>query len=72
MKCAECGAAAMKVTHEDHLYVESGLPNVLLLGVEFRSCPQCDEREIVLPKIAQLHRVIAEGVADKEADLGAR
>jgi putative zinc finger/helix-turn-helix YgiT family protein len=59
----------MKVTHRDHVYVESGLPNVVLLGLEFRTCPKCGEVERVMPRLAQLHRLIAERVAEKEARL---
>lgn len=59
----------MTVTLRDHLYTESGLPDVLLDGVEFRSCPQCDEEEMVIPRIARLHRLIAERVAEKESRL---
>jgi putative zinc finger/helix-turn-helix YgiT family protein len=59
----------MKVVHRDHLYTESGLPNVLILEAEFRVCPKCGEEERVLPRIAQLHRVIAEAVAQKVARL---
>ena len=29
MKCPECNEAEMKVTHRDHVYVESGLPDVV-------------------------------------------
>lgn len=69
MKCEECGEAEMKVTHRDHLYAESGLPNVMLVGLEFRTCPKCGEEERVMPRLAQLHRVIAEHVAEKETRL---
>lgn len=69
MKCPECGEAEMKITHEDHAYVECGLPNVVLVGLEFRVCPRCGERERVMPRLAQLHRVIAEAVAEKTARL---
>lgn len=69
MKCPECGKAEMKITHEDHVYTECGLPNIVLLGLEFRVCPKCGEKERVMPRLAQLHRVIAEAVAEKRARL---
>ena len=68
MKCPECGTQ-MKIETRNHQYVESGLPNVVLLGLEFRTCPKCGEEERVMPRIAQLHRVIAEAVAEKHARL---
>ena len=68
MKCPECGTE-MKVEHRDHPYTESGLPNVVLIGLEFRVCPECGEEERVMPRLAQLHRAIAEAVADQTARL---
>lgn len=69
MKCPECHKAEMVSRRENHHYVESGLPNVVLLGVELRVCPACGEEERVMPRLAQLHRVIAEAVAEKTARL---
>jgi len=59
----------MKSSRRDHLYVESGLPNVMLLGLEFRTCPACGEEERVMPRLAELHRFIAEAVAEKTSRL---
>ena len=39
--------------------------NVTLVGVEVNRCPGCGEYEAVIPKIEQLHRVIALAVAGK-------
>jgi putative transcriptional regulator len=69
MKCPGCNEAEQVVTHEDHVYTESGLPNVLLQGVEFRRCPKCDEVEMAIPRLAHLHRAIAEIIAEKTARL---
>ncbi|MBI4508810.1 MAG: type II toxin-antitoxin system MqsA family antitoxin [Deltaproteobacteria bacterium] len=68
MKCSECGAT-MKVTHRDHRYTECGLPNVILAGLEFRTCQKCGEEERVMPRLTALHRMIAEAVAEKPARL---
>jgi putative transcriptional regulator len=64
MKCSQCGHS-MKSARENYLYRESGLPNVTLVGVEVSRCPHCGEHEVVIPKIEQLHRVIAAAVARK-------
>ena len=69
MKCPECRKAEMKIEHRDHRYIESGLPNVVLLGLEYRVCPSCGEEERIMPRLAQLHRVIAEALAEKRARL---
>lgn len=68
MSCFSCGKE-MVTEVVAHRYKESGLDYVVLLGVEERSCANCGENELVLPRIAELHRVIARGVAEKEGRL---
>lgn len=58
MKCFEC-SAKMTSKRENYKYTESGLPNVTLRGVEVRRCPECGEREVVIPSIEKLHEAIA-------------
>ena len=53
-----CGTELVS-SREDHLYESSGLPNVVLADVEVRRCPTCGTEEVVLPRIAELHRAIA-------------
>jgi putative zinc finger/helix-turn-helix YgiT family protein len=67
--CRACHEAEMKTTTENHLYVESGLPNVVLGGVDVRRCPKCGAFEVLLPRVAELHRVIANAVIHKAARL---
>ena len=69
--CRTCREGEMKTTTENHLYVESGLPNVVLVGVEVRRCPKCGAFEVLLPRVAELHRVIAKAVIHKPARLSA-
>lgn len=64
MKCSQCGHP-MKPARENYLYKESGLANVTLVGVEVSRCPNCGEHEAVIPKVEQLHRVIASTIARK-------
>jgi putative zinc finger/helix-turn-helix YgiT family protein len=61
----------MKTAHENYLYKESGLANVTLVGIEVHRCPNCGEHEAVIPKIEQLHRVIATTIARKAPRLAA-
>lgn len=68
MICFSCGEET-DTNIVPHRYEESGLDYVVLLGVEERSCDGCGENELVLPRIAELHRVIARGVAEKEGRL---
>jgi putative zinc finger/helix-turn-helix YgiT family protein len=55
----------MRTARENYLYKESGLPNVTLVGIEVHRCPHCGEHEAVIPKIEELHRVIATTTARK-------
>ena len=64
MKCSQCGHV-VKTARENYLYRECGLSNVTLVGIEVSRCPECGEHEAVIPKIEQLHRVIATAVARK-------
>jgi putative zinc finger/helix-turn-helix YgiT family protein len=68
-KCRTCGEAEMATKVETYRYRESGLPNVALVGVEVRRCPACGHHELVLPRIAELHRAIAHALIRKRARL---
>jgi len=64
MKCAECGGE-LKTTATTHRYAESGLPNVILHGVEVRKCAACGAEEVAIPNISGLHRCIAHLLATR-------
>jgi putative transcriptional regulator len=68
MKCSECGATITRV-RENYSYAASGLPHVTLVGIEVRRCKGCGEHDAVLPKIEQLHKVIALALIGKHARL---
>lgn len=68
-KCRNCGKAEMTVGTETYLYTESGLPNVVLVGVEVRRCPSCGHHEVVLPRVTELHRTIALAIIHKRSRL---
>lgn len=64
-----CGKGELESRAETYLYKESGLPNVSLMGVEVRRCPACGHHEVVLPRVAELHRTIAHAVVRKPTRL---
>lgn len=68
-KCRTCNKAELTAGAETYLYTESGLPNVVLVGVEVRRCPSCGHHELVLPRVTELHRTIAHTVIHKLARL---
>ncbi len=66
-KCRNCGKAEMKSAAETYLYKESGLPYVVLTGVEVRRCPACGHHELVLHRVTELHRTIAHALIHKRS-----
>ena len=58
MKCPQC-RHQMVSSIENHRYPESGLSNVVLVGVEVRRCPSCGEHMVAIPRIEELHRTLA-------------
>lgn len=64
MRCPKC-RGEMTSTREAHRYAESGLPNVTLVDVEVRHCPRCGERTVGIPRVEELHRLLALELARK-------
>lgn len=44
---------------EPYRYAESGLPNIILLGIEVLKCPECGSIVARIPDVSGLHRAIA-------------
>jgi putative zinc finger/helix-turn-helix YgiT family protein len=68
-KCRICNKAELTARTETYRYAESGLPNVVLVGVQVRRCTACGHHEIVLPRVTELHGTIALAVIRKPARL---
>ena len=68
MTCVECGHK-MTRARETVRYDASGLSGVTLRNVEVRRCEGCGEYETVIPKVEQLHRLMAHTVIRKPAAL---
>ena len=64
MKCAECGAS-MTTRKENYRYDECGLRYVTLMGIEVSRCPECGNYEISIPRVEELHRLIAKTLIEK-------
>ncbi|MCC6216474.1 MAG: hypothetical protein IT376_16550 [Polyangiaceae bacterium] len=67
--CREAGRPDSELTSkaETYLYRESGLPNVVLVGVLVRRCPTCGHHEFVLPRVTELHRTITDAICASQA-----
>ena len=58
MNCVKC-KGTVRIVGSTHRYVESGLPNVVLKGVEVRKCAKCGEDEVAIPNVTGLHKCLA-------------
>ncbi len=67
MKCESCGGAVVERRLDSYQFTESGLDDVSLVGVLERRCEACGDREVVLPRLKELHRVIAKALAAKSS-----
>jgi transcriptional regulator with XRE-family HTH domain len=58
---------AKKTTPQSpYMYIESGLKNVGLLGINVHFCPECKTETAVIPKIGQLNNLIAKILMEKK------
>ena len=67
MDCEACGGAMrQRVTTaaQPYAYSLSGLDNVRLVGVRVRRCAKCGNELPIIPRIAELHRVIAQTLVE--------
>lgn len=59
MKCEECGGQMIVERDAVRRYDIGGLPHVVLQGVEVSRCQKCGKEEVAIPRLGQLHHVIA-------------
>ena len=66
--CTRCGE---QVTPErrSYRYAESGLSNVILQGIEMADCAKCGNSDVIIPRMAKIHRAIAEALVKSPARL---
>jgi hypothetical protein len=69
MTCTRCGGAT-DTTWGPYPYTESGLANVTLLNIEVHACRACGARELVIPRLAELHQLIAGTVGNEPGRRG--
>lgn len=67
-KCLQCGHE-LKQTKENRRYLQEVLDGVTLVGVDVWRCSKCGEEEVAIPRIEELHRLLAAEVALKRARL---
>lgn len=67
-KCANCGQGIVPEPR-NYRYTESGLSNVILQGIEVADCPKCGNTGVIIPRMAKIHRAIAQALAESPARL---
>ena len=63
-QCSKCGAEA-RVIRGSYRFRESGLPNVILQGIEIIQCPACGNEDPIIPRLSRLRRVLALSMVNK-------
>jgi DNA-binding transcriptional regulator YiaG len=57
----------MTASREDWPY--AGLPGVVLRGITVYRCPKCGEFEVEIPRVTELHQVLAAAIVAKRSGL---
>lgn len=68
--CQLCGKeliARVATVEAPFVYAQSGLKDIFLTGIVVRECQQCKRELPIIPRIAELHQVIAADLAKKPA-----
>lgn len=64
VQCSNCGKEA-KVSRGSYYFIESGLDNVVLQGIELIRCEACDTEDPIIPRINDLMRLLAVAIIGK-------
>ena len=67
-ECTSCGEPVAP-ERRSYRYAESGLSNVILQGIEVADCPQCGTSDVIVPRMAKIHRAVAQALASSPARL---
>jgi putative zinc finger/helix-turn-helix YgiT family protein len=67
-ECTNCEEQVIP-ERRNYQYSESGLSNVILQGVEVADCPKCGTSDVIIPRMAKIHRAIAQALANSPARL---
>jgi transcriptional regulator with XRE-family HTH domain len=68
MNCEKCQREMKErkaTLQHPYMFDLSGLPHVALVGITVRVCPSCKVEVPIIPRIEELHRVIARGLIQK-------
>ena len=66
--CTQCGDPVTPEIRQ-YRYSESGMANIVLQGVTVAECSKCGNSEVSIPRMAKLHRAIAQALIKSPARL---
>jgi putative zinc finger/helix-turn-helix YgiT family protein len=67
--CHKKALTKLATAAEPYHFIESGLPNVYLIGIEYRICPDCNLQSAEIPAIEDLMKKIARAVVQKHGQM---
>jgi putative zinc finger/helix-turn-helix YgiT family protein len=67
--CREHSKTKHATIKRPYHFVESGLPNVYLIGIDYRACDACQTQSAEIPALEDLMTKIARAVVQKEGPL---
>jgi putative zinc finger/helix-turn-helix YgiT family protein len=59
--CSNCGARVVPEL-SNYRYSESGVSNVILQGIQTAECAKCGNSDVMIPRVAAIHRAIAQAL----------
>jgi transcriptional regulator with XRE-family HTH domain len=72
MNCDYCSVEMvdrLATEHDPYMYDLCGLEDVALVGIDVHKCPKCRFEAPIIPRIVELHEVIADGLILKPSPL---
>lgn len=70
--CDLCGGQTEVLSNQIYHYKESGLDNVYLENIEVRECKQCKEKSAIIPRIMQVHKLMALAITLSDTPLNGK
>lgn len=67
-ECRNCGEQVIP-ERRNYRYTESGISNLILQGIEVADCPNCGNSDVIIPRMAKIHRAIAQALANSPVRL---
>ncbi|MBN2358061.1 MAG: hypothetical protein JXR83_01320 [Deltaproteobacteria bacterium] len=71
MKCVMCGTKLRAIKGAPTYDLGLDRP-IVLVGADAAQCPNCGEKYVGVPQVEELHRLVAQSVANKKARLTPR